>query len=172
MLHNRPRPAKPVHKMPTDPKPVLEMKQLPVFRVHRSNLEKYVKTVFGFDYDFLHAAGVTEGIGVEYNVDGELPSPAYERQAADLRLGRRTRDPALILNVLARDGYIPKGRYTVATTALPVPIQAYRVALAMTGDPNSKACLDLKAKHRNDKNFVAQAKALDDAVLKAQEPTP
>lgn len=115
MLRNRPRPVKPPRKMPTNPKPTLEMLQMPVFRVHRNALESYITKVFGFEFDFCLAAGVTEGMCVEYAVDGVLPSVEWERRAGELRSGRRTREVRLILNTLAHDRYIPKGHYTVST---------------------------------------------------------
>lgn len=95
--------------------PDLLVEQLPIFRVNYRNLEKFIESVFGFEFDFKFAAGVTEGTGVEYNVDGVLPTPSWQRRADELREGRRTRSVPLILAVLTCDGFIRPGRYTIVT---------------------------------------------------------
>lgn len=98
-----------------DPKPKLEMTTIPVFRVKRRALEAYISLIYRFEFDFLLAVGQVEGMNVEYAIDGELSSDAWMQRAHDLRCGRRTRDVYLILTVLARDGFIPKGRYVIDT---------------------------------------------------------
>ncbi len=116
MLIEREPTRKPKRKMPTgENKPKLAMQQVPVFRVHYTDLEKFIHAVFGFEFDFLFAAGVTEKTGVEYIVTGSLPTPAWEQKATELRHGRRSRSVPLILAVLAHDQYMPIGRYTVLT---------------------------------------------------------
>lgn len=103
-------------KMPTgENKPKLKMQHVPVFRVHYQDLEKFVLDVFGFEFDFLFAAGVAGKTGVEYTVSGKLPTPAWEQKATELRHGRRSRSVPLILAVLAKDQYIPIGYYTIVT---------------------------------------------------------
>lgn len=116
MLIERSTTRRPTRKMPTgENKPKLPIKQVPVFRVHYQDLEKFINAVFGFEFDFLFAAGVTNKTGVEYTVTGELPTPSWEQKAAELRQGRRSRSIPLILAVLARDQYIPAGYYTIVT---------------------------------------------------------
>lgn len=157
------------HKMPTDPKPSLEIFRFPFYRVHHKALEAYVQTVFGFEFDFLFAAGVTEGVGVEYTVDGRLDTIAWERRAAELRRGQRTRDVTLILNVLAHDGYIPRGKYTISTEKLPDPTNEYRAMLQRTGDPQAPECLRFKQRHKADQVFVGRAAILDKAFVEAKQ---
>lgn len=98
-----------------DPKPKLEMTAIPVFRVKRRALEAYISLIYRFEFDFLLAVGQVEGMNVEHTIDGELPGEAWLQRAHELRCGRRTRDVNLILTVLARDGFIPRGRYVIDT---------------------------------------------------------
>lgn len=116
MLIERDTSRKPKRKMPTgENKPKLAVQQVPVFRVDYKEFERFIQAVFGFEFDFLFAAGVTNKTGLEYNVTGSLPTPAWEQKAAELRQGRRTRSVPLLLAVLAHDQYIPNGRYTILT---------------------------------------------------------
>lgn len=116
MLIERDTARKPKRKMPTgENKPTLTVQQVPVFRVEYKEFERFVKAVFGFEFDFLFAAGLTNKTGAEYVVTGTLPTPAWEQKAAELRAGRRSRSVPLILAVLAHDQYIPIGRYIILT---------------------------------------------------------
>lgn len=117
MLIERDTSRKPKRKMPTgENKPKLPMQQVPVFRVHYQDLERFVQAVFGFEFDFLFAAGVTNKTGVDYKVTGEMPpTPSWIQKATELRQGRRSRSIPLILAVLASDQYIPVGYYTIVT---------------------------------------------------------
>lgn len=159
------------HRMPTNPKPVLEVAQLPVFRVHHTKLEAYVEQVFGFEFDFLLAAGVTEGQCVDVDVTGALPSSEWERRAADLRAGRRTKAVVLILAVLCKDGYIKPGRYTISTHPLPDPTAIYTQLLYQTQDPDSAACRQFRERHRGDETFVQRAAILDTRVREIKATT-
>lgn len=157
---NREQAYKP-RRMPDNPKPVLDIYRVPVFRVHHTKLEAYIKKVFGFEFDFLHAAGVTEGQCVEYLVDGTLPTTQYEQRAHDLRIGRKTKDVNLILAVLAKDGYIPKGHYTVSTHPLPNDIVLYTELIHKTKDTHSPECLAFKAARKGDAKFTERSATLD-----------
>lgn len=166
--HNRSKP-KPAHRMPTQPKPTLEIQRLPIFRVHYKALEAYVQKVFGFEFDFLFAARVTEGCAVDYDVLRRLPDTiAWDRKAADLRRGQRTKEVQLILGVLAADGYIPAGRYTVSTHKLPDPVAVYSDLLRRTGDPQAAECITYKTAHKGNKAFTERAAILDKAFVEAQ----
>ena len=114
MIERRER--KPTRKMPTgENQPKLRMRVVPKFQVHHKDLEQFIQAVFGFEFDFLFAAGVTNGTGVEYTVTGELPTNSWLQKADELRQGRRSRNMSLILAVLAYDRYIPVGYYTIIT---------------------------------------------------------
>jgi hypothetical protein len=93
------------------PKPILEMVQLPIFRVHYRRLEEYLAKVYRMEgFDFLLASGAAPGLVPEYGVNAALPpSEDAWRRADAIRAGRRTRDVPLILNVLCIDGFIPAG---------------------------------------------------------------
>lgn len=156
---------KPAHKMPTAPKPVLEVFQVPVFRVHHTKLEAYVKKVFGFEYDLLLGAGVTEGQCLEIDVDGKLPGGEWERRANELRLGTRTKSLVLILAVLAHDRYIQPGKYIIPTYKLPDPTTVYTELLRRTEDPAHPDCVKFKNTHKGDKVFQQRARVLDERVL-------
>jgi hypothetical protein len=158
---NRARSQKVPHRMPTDPKPVMAVERVPVFRVHYTTLEAYIQAVFGFEFDYLLAAGVTNGVAVDYLVNGRIEGPAWAKQAEQLCEGRRTKDVKLILNVLASKGYIATGQYTVSTKQPPNPAVLYTSLLRQTGDPNSPACTAFKQTHSNDPVFVSRAAALD-----------
>ncbi len=116
MLIERPERARTPRKMPTaENAPKLAMTYVPKFRVKYKDLEKFIHDVFGFEFDFLFAAGLLNGSGAEYVVTGELPTAAWVQNAQNLRQGRRTRSIPLILAVLAHDKYIPVGYYTILT---------------------------------------------------------
>lgn len=100
-----------------NPKPVLAMTRLPVFRVKQRALEAYIASIYRFEFDFLIATGQTAGMMIEFKIEGSIPGETWARRAHELRCGKRTRDVNLILNVLAHDEFIPKGRYVIDTTA-------------------------------------------------------
>jgi len=102
-------------------KPRLEMVRLPIFRVHYRRLEEYLAAVYRMEgFDFLLASGAVPGLVPEYAVSPTLPLSEDARRRADaIRAGRRTRDVALILNVLCLDGYIPAGKYIIDTRPEP-----------------------------------------------------
>ena len=103
-------------KMPAiDKAPKLPMQVVPRFRVHYLDFEKFVQNIFGFEFDFKFASGLTEKSGAEYVVTGEMLTPSWVQKANELRQGRRSRSVALILAVLAHDNYVPKGYYTILT---------------------------------------------------------
>ncbi len=105
-----------VRKLPAvEDAPKLPMQVVPKFRVAQADFEKFVQTIFGFEFDFLFASGLTAKSGADYTVSGKLPTPAWLEKAKELRQGRRSRSVPLILAVLANDGYIPRGYYTIVT---------------------------------------------------------
>lgn len=157
----RPRPVKTVRKMPDNPKPKMKFATLAVFRVHHTDLESYIQTVFGFEFDFQIATGAGEGVCPQYMVTGDLLTSEWQRRAQEIRAGRRTRDVMLILNTLAHDGYIPKGLYTVNTKRLPDPVVVYTELLQRTRDPQSPECLKMKADFANNAVFTERAATLD-----------
>ncbi len=141
-FYRSPRPAKtPRYLESKANKPVLELFRVPVFRVHYKTLETYIENVFGFEFDFLMAAGVVEGLGVDYQITGKFSSMTWENKADLLRRGQRNRNVALILNTLACDGFIPKGQYTISTHPLPDPIDVYKTLLERTRSPLNPACI-------------------------------
>ena len=114
---SRPR-VEPVLKLlpVPNPKPKREMTRLPVFRVKQGALEAYIVSIYRFEFDFLIATGQVAGMMIEFQVEGKIPGDTWARRAHELRCGKRTRDVNLILNVLAHDEFIPKGRYVIDTT--------------------------------------------------------
>ncbi len=121
---NRRRPPRPEPELKllpvANPKPKLEMRSLPVFRVKQKALEAYITLVYRFEFDFLIATGHLAGTCPQFNAQEVQDSIAWKQRAHELRCGKRTRDVPLIFNVLAADGFIPKGLYTVDTHAEPV----------------------------------------------------
>jgi hypothetical protein len=151
------------------PRPVLEMTQLPIFRVHYRRLEEYLAKVYRMEgFDFLFASGAVPALVPEYAVSPTLPPAEDARRQADaIRDGRRSRDVALILNVLCQDGYIPAGKYIIDTRPEPSPIDQYRALLRKTGNPLSAECVAFRDAHRQDRVFTRIAAEIDTAVLKA-----
>lgn len=149
-------------------KPSLPMTSVPVFRVYHTDLEAYVRRVYGFDYDFMFALCITGEVGVEVQVDGELPSLAWKRRADELRGGKRDKDVRLILNTLCADGFIPRGAYTITTKTPPINSSVYRELLLKTGDPNSPECLAMKRMHAGDQVFTERAAILDRSLVEQQ----
>ncbi len=111
-----PRPEPVLKLLPVpDPKPALEMQRLPVFRVKQKALEAYITLIYRFEFDFLIATGHTAGTCPQYHAKQVPDGLAWADRAHELRCGKRTRDVPLIFNVLAADGFIPNGLYTVDT---------------------------------------------------------
>jgi hypothetical protein len=169
--HNRPKSASPPRRWPDDtPKPKLPAIHLPIYRVHYTALEEYLVKVYQMrEYDFLVAAGCVPGTVPQYEVRGELP-PAWDgaAQANRIRAGQRTRNVALILNVLCIDGFIPAGTYIIDTKPRPAPIELYRRLLYKTRDPHHAECVQFRQTHR-EPEFQEQASLLDKAVLEWQK---
>jgi hypothetical protein len=168
MLINRDnigRSQKPPHRMPKNPKPELEMRQLPVYRVHYKTLEAYVQRVFGFEFNFLFATDSHEGCTHDYLVNGEIPTVAIDKQATDLRDGRRTKNVLLILTVLVRDGYIPAGSYTVVTTKPEDPTAVYSYLLRRTKSVLHPDCVNFKNRNQGDATFMQRAAILEKSLL-------
>lgn len=151
--------------MPTNPKPELELRQLPMFRVHYKTLEAYVQRVFGFEFNFLFAAETHEGCTHDYIVSGDIPTVAIDKQATDLRDGRRTKNVLLILTVLVRDGYIPAGTYTVTTTKPEDPTAVYTYLLRRTKSVLHPDCVNFKNRHTSDQAFMERAAILERSLL-------
>lgn len=149
------------------PRPVLEMTQLPIFRVHYRRLEEYLEKVYRMErFDFLLASGAVPGLVPEYAVSPALPPSEDARRRADaIRAGRRTRDVPLILNVLCLDGLIPAGKYIIDTRPEPPPFDQYRTLLRRTGTPESEECRAYRDAHQSDKTFIRLAAEIDTQVL-------
>lgn len=144
-------------------KPKLEMVQIPVFRVHYQEFERYVEKVFGYEYDYMQASRSPVKSGVDYKISGKFTTVAWDRRAEQLRKGRRERDPELILNVLAADGFIPAGFYTISTHPMPSPTNIYAVLLKRTGNPESPECSGFRAKHRGNQSVLEKLAQIDAA---------
>jgi hypothetical protein len=151
------------------PKPLLEMVQLPIFRVHYRRLEEYLAKVYRMEgFDFLLASGAAPGLVPEYAVSTTLPPSEDARRRTDaIRAGRRTHDVALILNVLCLDGYIPAGKYIIDTRMEQSPINQYRTLLRKTGTPESEECRAFWHAHQGSKTFMRLAAEIDATVLNA-----
>lgn len=168
MLINRDnigRPQKPPHRMPNNPKPELLMRQLPAYRVHYRALESYVQKVFGFEFNFLFATESAEGCTHDYIISGDIPTVALDKQATDLREGKRTKNVPLILTVLVRDGYIPAGSYTITTTKPEDPTAVYTYLLRRTKSVLHPQCVAYKNEHINDPVFKQRAAILEQSLL-------
>ena len=150
--------------MPSDPKPKLKAKVIPVFRVHYQDLEQYIHDVYGFEYDFLFATGCVNGMCPEYQVTGVIPV-AMAKQVRDLRLGQRTRNLTLIVNLLVADGYIPAGKYIIDTHKRPDPTNIYHDLLLRTHDPLAAECLRFKEEHKGDPQLMDRVKLMDQAAI-------
>lgn len=151
------------------PRPVLEMTQLPIFRVHYRRLEEYLEKVYRMEgFDFLLASGAVPGLVPEYAVSRTLPPSEDARRRADaIRTGRRTQNVGLILNVLCLDGFIPAGKYIIDTRPETQPIEHYKALLRKTGNPLSADCIAFRDAHRQDRAFTRLAAEIDTAVLDA-----
>ena len=164
--HEKPRAPRPPR---SGPKPTLPMAQLPIFRVQMGDLEDYLYEVYRMGgFDFLLAAGLTQGECPEYIVQAALPaSITCVRQAADIRQGRRTKNVALLLNVLCIDGFIPAGKYIIDTHVRPMPIDVYTSLVKARLAAYDLDCLQdpqivaFKEANRNNKTFMSQAVEVD-----------
>ncbi len=146
--------------------PMLEMVRIPMFRVHHEAIERFVKQVYrSSEVNFLEAAGITRGMVPEYLVDGRLPEGGHTRERVQyIKSGRAiTKYAHLLLNVLAKDKWIPKGTYIVDTRKLPDVTEVYKELLRSTRSPQSEQCLAFKEKHKNDSVFVQRAALCDQA---------
>lgn len=101
-------------------KPITDLPiyQEPFYRVHYTCLEQFIKDTYGFEFDFLRATGQTQGMCPEFIVTGELNTTSWKERAMAIRQGHRPRSISLLLNVMAHDRKIPKGKYTVSTHPL------------------------------------------------------
>jgi hypothetical protein len=169
MQHHFHREQPPAKTLAVGPKPVLEMVQLPIFRVRYRRLEDYLARVYRMEgFDFLLASGAVPGLVPEYAVSPTLPASEDARRRADaIRTGRRTRDVALILNVLCLDGFIPAGKYLIDTRPEMPPIEHYKALLRKSGIPLSAECIAFRDAHRQDRAFTRFAAEIDTAVLNA-----
>lgn len=102
---------------------------LPVIEIHHTDLEKLVKQAYGFDINFEFITRYPKNIGVGYRVEelgyfveGKLleANPRWKERADKVRRGRRTGNIELLLNVLAADGFIHRGRWIVRTGPKPI----------------------------------------------------
>ena len=149
-----------------DPKPILPMVQLPIFRVHYHRPEEYLVKVYCMEgFDFLRATGAEPGLVPEYAVGPALDAAC---QAEAIRAGRRTQNVSLILNVLCIDGYIPAGKDIIDTHLEPPAGQVYRALLQKTGDPTHPECVAFKREHRHERAFAQLAVRMDEAVLESK----
>jgi len=141
-----------------------------VCRVHFRALEAYLAKVYRMrDYDARLASGAAGQMAPEYVVTGAFPPAANMAQQIDnIRRGRRTRDLGLILNVLCVDGFIPVGKYVIDISEDLQPIQRYAELLNESHDPLSTGCISLKEQHRVDREFMTQAKMLDQLIITAK----
>lgn len=169
MQHHFHRQRRPTKALAPGPKPILEMTQLPIFRVHYRRLEQYLAKVYRMEeFDFLLAAGAVPGLVPEYAVNGALPPSDDARRRADaIRAGRRTRDVPLILNVLCLDGLIPAGKYIIDTRPETPPIEHYKLLLRKTSNPLSAECIAFRDAHRRDRAFTRLAAEIDTTALDA-----
>jgi hypothetical protein len=139
-------------------------------RVHYMDLQAYLAKVYRMQgYDILKATGATNGMFPEYLVTGRMPDARNIGQQVDnIRRGRRTRQLALILDVLCRDGFIPPGKYVIDTTLPPDPYLVYTKLIGEHQDPNHPECVEFREKQRSP-DFKRRAKVLDKLTLEHRE---
>ena len=87
------------------------------------------------------------------------------KQVRDLRLGQRTRNLVLIINLLVADGYIPAGKYIIDTHKRPDPTNVYHDLLLQTRDPLAVECLRFKEEHKGDLQLMDRVKLMDQAAV-------
>lgn len=170
-LLNKPRPKATPRPLPTGPKPVLEMRQVPVYVVHYQALEKYIDKVYGIrEFDFYIATGAQEGISVEYQVDGEIPeTDGWLRQVGDVRLGRRTKNVLLLLKLMVHDKFIPAGKYIIDTRKPVDPIVYYGELLKKTRSPIHPDCLALKERIKDRPAVLEKLAQMDKTLIASQQ---
>lgn len=158
MIIDRSQPPRP---WPADrPKPLLPKVHLPHYWVHIDDLLDYLKQVYKMRLERSYLG--LDGVVAEYRVTGQLPA------AVDLtyriRIGKRTRDLAAVLNVLCADGFIPAGKYALDTRARVSPVEAYRRLLEEVRNPAAAVCVAFRDKHHADADFRKKAGLMDAAV--------
>jgi hypothetical protein len=146
-------------------KPTLAMTPVPTFRVKYLDLQEFISQVYSMDFDFLRAAGLTNGMIPEYTVQGTI-LPALDGLRARLRMGRSVNNISLILNDLAAEGHIPLGRYIIDTHKKRDDTELYRTLLYETKNPGSPECMAFKAAHRQNKVLQERFAILDEEMLK------
>ena len=167
---SNPRPPTPV-KPWTGPKPTLNMQIISTCRVHYKDLEVYLCKVFRMKHcDVLSITGSRGAMTPEIVVDGVIRDIGnLGQQLVDIRGGRQIRNLSLALNLLCKDGFIPKGLYIVDTTPLEKPIELYRRALNRVHTSFDAECLRIKNKNRKDARFMRQATLLDTKLIALQK---
>ena len=126
------------------------MVQLPIYRVKQRHLEAYLARSTGWTTSTsCWRPGPRRACARNTSSARRCRQPANAQEADRIRRGHRTRNVALILNVLCIDGYIPAGQYIIDTHPEPPPGQVYRALLIETGDPNDPRCVAFKREHRH-----------------------
>jgi hypothetical protein len=156
------------------------MRTTPICRVLAKDLEAYLRKVYRTrDCDVRAITGARGAMTPEFVVDGILGDVNnLGQQIFDIRQGYRIRNLRLALNLLCKDGFIPKGIYIIDTAVGEKPVEAYRRALNESHDPLNVECIRIKEENRRDRDFMRQAVLLDKRVLALQkeqeqnEPTP
>jgi hypothetical protein len=146
-------------------KPTLRMVPIPTFRVKYLDLQEFISQVYHMEFDFLHAAGLTNGMIPEYQVDGTI-TPPLEGLRARLHMGRPINNITLILNDLVSSGQIPKGTYIVDTHKKRDDTELYRALLLETRNPQSPECMAFKAAHHRNKTLQERFAILDEEMTK------
>jgi len=169
LRRTRYQPPKPI-KPWEGPKPKLSMEVSLTCRVHFKDLQDYLFLVYKLrGYDIQQAVGAGRLMTPEFIVTGDMPNtPNLWQQIDNIRRGRSERNLGLILNLLCKDGFIPKGKYVIDMTPGPSPLDSYRDALHKTSDPLSVECLKIKETNKGDRDFVKAAAMLDKRVAEYQ----
>ena len=148
------------------PRPVLEMVQLPIFRVHYRRLEEYLAKVYRMeDFDFLRATGAGPGLVPEYAVSPALrrarrrpPGRRDPRRPAD---PERESDPQRAVHGWLHPARQVHHRHPArADDHRPVPR-----SVAADRDAGIRRVPYLPACHQGDKTFIRTAAEIDTQVL-------
>ena len=107
--------------MEGDNKPILKCKTETVYTVHYRDLEDFVQSIYGGDYEFVAVQECGNNESHKFRVDGKLCYwPGGEvndynvKKADSIRLGKYPNYcNNLIFDCLFVDGYIPTGTYLV-----------------------------------------------------------
>lgn len=152
--------------MTKTPRPKLPVTQKAThYRVHYLTLERHIAQVYHLQgFNVLHASKATTGLYPEYLIEAGVPAN-YQSEAKRIRRGGSSSNLALILAMLHDDGDLPTGRCIIDTTPPQPPLEAYKQLLQNTLDPLHPACIALKERHRDDKNFRKQARVIDSSLL-------